>query len=101
MEGGSLLSYLFDIIFLIFIELADINTIRTTLEGYIMIVRTLITISILAALTISICLLVTKETHIRLAITAIGLAVMLLAFEQKAFNKDLQIARQQQYSDLS
>lgn len=66
-----------------------------------MIVRTLITISILVVLTISIFLLVTKEAHIRLAITAIGLAVVLLAFEQKAFNKDLQIARQQQYSDLS
>lgn len=66
-----------------------------------MIVRTLITVSILVVLTISICLLVTKEAHIGLAITAIGLAIVLLAFEQKAFNKDLQIARQLQYSDRS
>lgn len=64
-----------------------------------MIVRTLITITILVVLILSICLLV-NERHIKLAITANGLAMVLLAFEQRAFNKDLQMARQQ-HSDFS
>lgn len=66
-----------------------------------MIVRTLITISILSALIISICLLVTKDPHTKLAITTNGIAMVLLAFEQRAFNKDLKTARQQQYSSFN
>lgn len=66
-----------------------------------MIERTLITISILSALIISICLLVTKEPHTNLAITSIGVGMVLLALEQKAFNKDLKVARQQQYSSFT
>lgn len=66
-----------------------------------MIERTLITISILSALIISICLLATKEAHNNLAITTIGIAMVLLAFEQRAFNKDLNVAKQQQYSGFT